>query len=235
MVRRRPPSSVLSRTLASTGSVLLLETARLTTPRPRARFSCITESFTSGHSKGGSGSGKRQMRIQVSGCVAQGSRVPRSRVSSMCVSSSIYEGPSPSSSWCGPGGRARSGPFVRGVDRRAGPVDGPTKPVDGDRDPWWTKPAGRPATPSTSDRLSTPVVPAVRHCVHIAIPPRNVTGAPDSHAEPPEMWTTLGRPNGPGVEDLGGLGRRVPVSRRRSARERRRSRGAARRCPRTRG
>src|SRR6185503_13307872 len=54
VVRRRPPSSVLRRTLASTGRVLLLETARLTTPRPRARFSCITESFTSGplHGRG---------------------------------------------------------------------------------------------------------------------------------------------------------------------------------------
>ena len=34
--------------MASTGSVLRLETARETTERPRARFSCITESFTSG-------------------------------------------------------------------------------------------------------------------------------------------------------------------------------------------
>src|SRR6187455_3203534 len=44
----RPASSVLSRTLARTGSVLRLDTARLTTDRPRARFSCMTESFTSG-------------------------------------------------------------------------------------------------------------------------------------------------------------------------------------------
>ena len=43
-----PASSVLSRTLARTGRVLRLETARLTTDRPRARFSCMTESFTSG-------------------------------------------------------------------------------------------------------------------------------------------------------------------------------------------
>src|SRR4051812_29059223 len=43
-----PASSVRSRTLASTGSVLRLETALETTDRPRARFSCITESFTSG-------------------------------------------------------------------------------------------------------------------------------------------------------------------------------------------
>ena len=41
----RPLSSVLSRTFASTGSVARLLTARLTTPRPRARFSCITEMF----------------------------------------------------------------------------------------------------------------------------------------------------------------------------------------------
>src|SRR6476620_11563090 len=47
-VSLRPPSSVLSRTLARTGSVLRLETARLTTDRPRARFSCMTESLTSG-------------------------------------------------------------------------------------------------------------------------------------------------------------------------------------------
>src|SRR5882762_8890571 len=43
----RPASSVLSRTLASTGRVDLVDTARLTTDRPRARFSCMTDSFTS--------------------------------------------------------------------------------------------------------------------------------------------------------------------------------------------
>ena len=70
VVRRRPPSSVLRRTFASTGSVLLLETARLTTPRPRARFSCMTESFTSGPLHGrGQSRGSRSK-----GCVAQGSR-----------------------------------------------------------------------------------------------------------------------------------------------------------------
>jgi hypothetical protein len=37
----------LRRTLARTGRVLRLETARLTTDRPRARFSCMTESLTS--------------------------------------------------------------------------------------------------------------------------------------------------------------------------------------------
>src|SRR6266576_6892197 len=41
----RPPSSVLSRTFVRTGSERF-ETARLTTDRPRARFSCMTESFT---------------------------------------------------------------------------------------------------------------------------------------------------------------------------------------------
>ncbi len=44
----RPASSVRSSTLASTGRELRPLTARLTTDRPRARFSCITESFTSG-------------------------------------------------------------------------------------------------------------------------------------------------------------------------------------------
>src|SRR4029078_6849237 len=43
-----PASSVLSRTLARTGRVLRLETARLTTDRPRARVSCMDESLTSG-------------------------------------------------------------------------------------------------------------------------------------------------------------------------------------------
>jgi hypothetical protein len=47
-VSLRPASSVRSRTLASTGRVLRLETARETTDRPRARFSCMTESFTGG-------------------------------------------------------------------------------------------------------------------------------------------------------------------------------------------
>src|SRR5687767_271419 len=40
-----PEFSVLSSTLASTGRVARLLTARLTVPRPRARFSCITEMF----------------------------------------------------------------------------------------------------------------------------------------------------------------------------------------------
>src|SRR3990170_3250542 len=43
---RGPAASVRSRTLARTGSVLRELTARLTTWRPRARFSCITDSFT---------------------------------------------------------------------------------------------------------------------------------------------------------------------------------------------
>src|SRR5512143_1088282 len=47
-VSLRPASSVRSRTFASTGRVLRLETARDTTVRPRARFSCMTESFTGG-------------------------------------------------------------------------------------------------------------------------------------------------------------------------------------------
>src|SRR6186997_233624 len=52
-VSLRPASSVRSRTLASTGRELRLLTARLTVDRPRARFSCITESFTSGLPLGG--------------------------------------------------------------------------------------------------------------------------------------------------------------------------------------
>src|SRR3990170_2574306 len=43
--RRRRPPSVASRILLSTGSVLRREAARLTTPRPRARFSCRQETF----------------------------------------------------------------------------------------------------------------------------------------------------------------------------------------------
>src|SRR6266511_5564453 len=46
-VNLSPASSVRRRTLARTGSVLRVETARLATDRPRARFSCMTESFTS--------------------------------------------------------------------------------------------------------------------------------------------------------------------------------------------
>src|SRR5262245_1240831 len=67
VVRRRPPSSVLSRTLARTGRVLRLETARLAAPRPRARFSCMTESFTSGplQERGGS------RKVVREGCAAQ--------------------------------------------------------------------------------------------------------------------------------------------------------------------
>src|SRR6478672_4538532 len=59
-----PASSVLSRTLARTGRVLRFETARLTTDRPRARFSCMTESFTLGSlqfvgsGRGSAGSGR---------------------------------------------------------------------------------------------------------------------------------------------------------------------------------
>ncbi len=40
-----PAFSVLSRTLASTGRVARLLTARPTTPSPRARFSCMTDTF----------------------------------------------------------------------------------------------------------------------------------------------------------------------------------------------
>ena len=47
-VRRSPPSWVRMRTLDRTGSVARLLTARLTTDRPLARFSCIKDSFTSG-------------------------------------------------------------------------------------------------------------------------------------------------------------------------------------------
>src|SRR5262245_37721493 len=47
-VSLRPASSVLSRTLARTGRVVRLEAARPPTDRPRARFSCMTESLTSG-------------------------------------------------------------------------------------------------------------------------------------------------------------------------------------------
>ena len=47
-VRRRPPSWVLRSTLDRTGNVARLLTARLTRDRPRARFSCIKDSFTSG-------------------------------------------------------------------------------------------------------------------------------------------------------------------------------------------
>src|SRR5262245_18232816 len=43
----RPASSVLRRTFVRTGSERL-ETARLTTDRPRARFSCMTDSFNVG-------------------------------------------------------------------------------------------------------------------------------------------------------------------------------------------
>ena len=80
---RRPRSE---QDVGEHGQVLLLETARLTTARPRARFSCITESFTSGHSKGGRVKAMTGARRGL-GCVAQGSRVPRSRLRSLCVSS----------------------------------------------------------------------------------------------------------------------------------------------------
>src|SRR5882672_3673578 len=46
-----PASSVLSRTLVRTGNERF-ETARLTTDRPRARFSCMTDSFTLGSLRG---------------------------------------------------------------------------------------------------------------------------------------------------------------------------------------
>src|SRR3954447_1141479 len=46
----RPASSVLRRTFVRTGRERF-ETARLTTDRPRARFSCMTESFTWAYSK----------------------------------------------------------------------------------------------------------------------------------------------------------------------------------------
>ncbi len=54
-VSLRPASSVRIRTLPRTGRVLRDETARLTTDRPRARFSCMTETFTSGSLRGSEG------------------------------------------------------------------------------------------------------------------------------------------------------------------------------------
>ena len=48
----RRASSVASRTLLVTGSGLRLATARPTMPRPRARFSWLQESFTSGNLRG---------------------------------------------------------------------------------------------------------------------------------------------------------------------------------------
>src|SRR5439155_17350506 len=119
VVSRRPPSSVLSRTLARTGRVLRLETARLTTARPRARFSCMTESFTSGplQERGGSTGLARGLR-------RAGLPAPAKSRQSVCVSSSILFGPSSSSSCCGPRGRPRSLPFASAVER-ARPAGGP--------------------------------------------------------------------------------------------------------------
>src|SRR3954469_16366193 len=70
----RPASSVLRRTLARTGSVEGVETARLTTDRPRARFSCMTESFTSGTpAQRGSPLGRVAARSAVRSIAARGS------------------------------------------------------------------------------------------------------------------------------------------------------------------
>ena len=118
----RPPSSVLSRTFVRTGSERF-ETARLTTDRPRARFSCMTESFTSGLTPSdGAGLG----RVGPDRGRATGRAVVRGYLLS------IFSSPSSPSSWCGRRGRPRRG--VRPPARWT--IAGPT--VDGAAASRWS-------------------------------------------------------------------------------------------------
>ena len=222
MVRRRPPSSVLRRTLASTGRVLLLETARLTTPRPRARFSCMTESFTSVHSMGGA-----VREDSTRGLAAQGSRLPQA-ASSVCVSSLILLDLVITiiMLWKRVDHRARprsGGPVHDG--RRA--VDAARRPGAADRDNRWIN---RP--PAPDDARTGPRCPrrARRSCP--TLHPR-CTG--------PRVLRphrAVFHSDSPTVDQAARGGTAVgagAVSRRRSAREPPRSRAGARRCRPTRG
>src|SRR5207247_7541169 len=122
-VSLRPASSVFRRTFVRTGRERF-ETARLTTDRPRARFSCMTESFTSGS-------------LQVTEPVVPTGREtgPRGPVGRLWVSSLYLLIPSSPSSWCGRRGRPRMTVRGREVDDRPASVDDPTvtrgRPVDG--------------------------------------------------------------------------------------------------------
>ena len=68
--------------------------------------------------------------------------------------------------------RGRGPAAVDGADQTGGRRPGSAR---------WTNPAGASREPVTSDRLSTPVVPAVRHCVHVANSAPELADAPDSH------------------------------------------------------
>ena len=142
-----PASSVLSRTLARTGSVLRFDTARLTTDRPRARFSCMTESFTSGslhvawadRRRGSAGScGRRSGSAEASGR-------PGDRAWSVVVGIfSLSSHPVITVVMVWNGGPPRSAPHGSDVDDRRRPVDGTERRSVAARRTDGGRPGGRP-------------------------------------------------------------------------------------------
>src|SRR6476469_839665 len=133
----RPPSSVFRRTFVRTGRERF-ETARLTTDRPRARFSCMTDSFTSGSLQEVTGQGRLPVEIGTA----------RGRSGGWWVSSLYLLIPSSPSSWCGRGGRRLVGVRRRDVDEAARPVDGAPRSVVGMVDGAVDRSADAPATAS---------------------------------------------------------------------------------------
>ena len=170
----------------------------------------------------------RVREVAREGCAAQGSRLPRSRVS-RCVR--IFLDSS----------RLRHH-HHHGVDRVDGrarrrsarPVDEPPSdrwtaaPASGTAaggERWTDPPARRDRRRMRGPLQPTAGAPVVQHCIHIARPAaRSCSGTRISTGSAAAWWTSRAP-----------VGGRARLSRRRSARGPPRSRGAARRCRRTRG
>ena len=155
-----PASSVRMSTLPRTGSVLRDDTARLTTDRPRARFSCITETFTSGSLQGQDGSPGAHPGRSTRHRLGAWPGAPAPRVVWWVTHRYLRTSSSPS---CG-GRRGRRRVAAHGpvVDRRGPVVDGRAPRWGGPADGRWTG-DGRPvptspgpADPSTSRDESSP-------------------------------------------------------------------------------
>jgi hypothetical protein len=225
--RRQLEAGVLgaSRTLASTGSVLRLrDRARLTTDRPRARFSCMTESFTSCVTPLARARGARGPAVRIAAWASVGGWIFSLSSHSVITVIMVW------TAWT----------VVRLSCGAA--VDDPGPDVEAAADRWPTR--GRPVdgasgqkrpSPGDSRGHTTPDIGPRRagaaSTAQSGYPPARTCPHGTRHA-----WASLSgrRPAGP-RSPPGGSARRRRVSRSRSARGPPRSRGAARRWPASRG